>query len=120
MTLFDLVETLQTVIERAKHRPLYEVDQDDVSVPDMIRFLKDLLMERAKSDLLSVSELFERQRTRKAMICLFLAILEMVKLQAVAVVQKDAFSEISIRKHKGFEDFLAASDAVTAIEEGYS
>lgn len=120
VSLFDLVTTLQTVIERAKSRPLYEVDQEDVSVPDMILFLKSLLRDKQRSELISVTELFERQRSRKAMICLFLAILEMVKIQAIAVVQKDMFSDISIRKHKSFDEVLASEDAMAAIEEGYS
>lgn len=119
VTLFDLVKTLQTVIERAKTRPLYEVDQEDVSVPEMIAFLKNLLRSSDRKVLHSVTNLFERQRSRKAMICLFLAILEMVRMQAIAVVQKDAFSEISIRRHKGFDAFLASDDTMAAIEEEY-
>src|SRR6266478_6900463 len=39
VTLHDLVKTLQSVLERAKNRPVYEIDQEDVSVPDMIRYL---------------------------------------------------------------------------------
>ena len=38
--LFDLVKTLQTVLERAKNRPIYEVGKEDVSIPDMIRYLE--------------------------------------------------------------------------------
>jgi len=33
VSLFDLVKTFQSVLERAKHRPTYEVDSDEVSVP---------------------------------------------------------------------------------------
>ncbi|MCP5120621.1 MAG: hypothetical protein GY953_58250 [bacterium] len=79
-----------------------------------------MLRDRPRSELLSVTQLFERQKSRKAMICLFLAILEMVKIQAVALVQKDMFSEISIRRHKGFDQAMASEETMTAIEEGYS
>ncbi len=120
VTLFDLIKTLQEVLERARSRPLYQVNQDQVNVPDMILFLKSLLRDKSRREMISVRELFEKQESRAAMICLFLAILEMVKLQAIAVVQKDAFSEISIRKHKGFDQFVASGEAFTAIEEGYS
>ena len=34
------------------------------------------------------------------MVALFLAILEMVKIQAVVLTQKDAFGDIGIRRHK--------------------
>ncbi len=120
VTLFDLVQTLQAVLERAKFRPALEVEHEDVSVPDMMRFLANLLRACSAREMLSVGELFERQKSRKAMICLFLAILEMVKLQAVAVVQKDAFSDISIRKHKGFDEFASSDALITAVERQYS
>ena len=119
VTMFDLVKTLQAVIDRAKSRPLYDVDQEDVTVPQMIDFLKNLLRGAERSELISLTGLFERQRSRKAMICLFLAILEMVRMQAIAVVQKDSFSEISIRRHKGFDEFLANDESVAALDEEY-
>ncbi len=43
VTIFDLVKTFQGVLERAKSRPVYEIGKDDVSVPDMIRFLRHQL-----------------------------------------------------------------------------
>src|SRR5713226_892999 len=42
VTLFDLVKTFQGVLERAKNRPIYEVGKEDVSVPDMIRYLRSV------------------------------------------------------------------------------
>jgi segregation and condensation protein A len=118
--LFDLVKTLQSVIDRAKNRPLYEVDQEDVSVPDMMAFLRRVLQDREKSEMVPVRELFEHQKSRKAMICLFLAILEMVKVQAVAVVQSELFGEIAIRKYKGFNDYVASEEMAAAVEEEYN
>jgi segregation and condensation protein A len=72
-----------------------------------------------QSESLSVVELFERQRSRRAMVALFLAILEMVKLQAIMLSQKDAFGDIGIRRHKRFEEVFSSGDAMTAIEKGY-
>jgi len=120
VTLFDLVKTLQIVLERAKSRPVFEVDTDDVSVPDMIVHLKSLLRDRSHTETISVLELFERQRSRRAMICLFLAVLELVKLRALTLVQKEPFTDISLKKHKRFEEILASDEAIAAIEQGYS
>src|ERR1700729_3364458 len=36
VTLFDLVKTFQGVLERIKSRPTYEIDKEEVTVPDMI------------------------------------------------------------------------------------
>jgi segregation and condensation protein A len=117
VSLFDLVKTFQSVLERAKHRPVYEIDQEDVSVPDMIRYLRGVF--ENEKDALSARDLFERQRSRRAMICLFLAVLELVKLQALGLVQPDAFGEIGLKRLKGFEAAFASGETITAIEEGY-
>ena len=53
------------------------------------------------------------------MICLFLAILELVKRQAIQLTQKDAFGDIGIEGRDGMED--AFDPALwSAIEEEYS
>jgi segregation and condensation protein A len=119
VTLFDLVKTLQQVLERARSRPVYEVGDEDVSVPSMILHLKSELEQIPRGAAISVVELFERQRSRRAMIALLLAVLEMVKMQAIVLVQKDLFSDISIKKHKRFAEVFAAGETLAAIEEGY-
>ena len=119
VSLFDLVKTLETVLERARNRPLYEVDSEDVSVPDMILMLKNRLKDLPKSQVLSVTQLFESQKSRRAMICLFLALLEMVKQQAILLTQKDSFDDINIRRHTGFDDLQITSDEIAKIEEEY-
>jgi segregation and condensation protein A len=52
------------------------------------------------------------------MICLFLAILEMVKMQAIVLVQKDAFGEIALRAHKRFDEIFT-DEALAVIEKDY-
>lgn len=117
VTLFDLVKTLQTVIERAKQRPTYEITSDDVSVPDMIKYLRNVFTRERGS--VSARELFEGQRSRRAMICMFLAMLELVKIQALGLTQTELFGEIGLKKLKGFETAFVGSEALSAIEEGY-
>ena len=96
-------EDFQGVLERAKNRPVYEIGKEDVSVPDMIRYLRTIFENESRHGVLAARELFERQRSRRAMICLFLALLELVKLQAVGLTQTDAFGEIGLKRLKGFE-----------------
>src|ERR1041384_8403879 len=40
ITLFDLVKSFGELLERAKNRPVYEVESSDVTVSDMILYLK--------------------------------------------------------------------------------
>jgi segregation and condensation protein A len=119
VTIFDLVKTFQSVLERAKNRPSYQVDREDVSVPDMIRFLRHHLDRVRKQGAVSATTLFESQRSRRAMICLFLAILEMVKCQAVELTQGEAFGDIGLRRGAGFEESLAAPEDLAAVEQEY-
>jgi chromatin segregation and condensation protein Rec8/ScpA/Scc1 (kleisin family) len=51
------------------------------------------------------------------MICLFLAVLEMVKSQSVVILQPDLFGEIALAKGERFEEAEAQPPAT--IEEEY-
>jgi segregation and condensation protein A len=119
VSLFDLVKTFQQVLDRTKNRPVYAVDDDDVSVPEMMLRLKSLIEKLSPRESLSVAGLFERQRSRRAMVALFLAVLELVKMQAVALIQKDAFGDIAIRRHRRFLEVFGTPEAMAAIEKGY-
>jgi segregation and condensation protein A len=118
VTIFDLVKTFQTVLERAKNRPLYEVTKEDVSVPDMIRYLQNIFRDMRSGESLSAAELFERQKSRRAMICLFLAVLELVRRQTLALTQRDAFGDIGLKKHRAFDESL--DQALATAEQDYT
>lgn len=119
VTLYDLVKTLEGVLERAKNRPTYEVSGDDVSVPDMIEQLRAAFRAAPAAGQLRARELFERQRSRRAMICLFLAILEMVKRQALALAQDELFGEIVLARAEAFEAAFEETAELAAVEQEY-
>jgi segregation and condensation protein A len=118
VTIFDLVRTFQMVLERAKNRPAYEVASDDVSVTDMVQYLQQQL-ERSRKRPISAIQLFERQRSRRAMICLFLAILELVKEHAVELTQSDAFGDIDLVRGSRFEESQHSIHDLAAVEKEY-
>jgi segregation and condensation protein A len=118
VTIFDLVRTFQVVLERAKNRPTYEVDAEDVSVADMIQYL-DHQLERSRRQPISAMLLFERQRSRRAMICLFLAILELVRRQAMELAQSEAFGDIGLIRGPRFEESQQSVEVLAAVEKEY-
>jgi segregation and condensation protein A len=118
VSIFDLVRTFQSVLERAKSRPIYEVGKEDVSVPDMILFLRHQL-ETRRAEALSATRLFERQRSRRAIICLFLAILELVKRRDVELTQGEAFGDIGLRRGPGFGESRGLTEEYAAVEQEY-
>ena len=119
VTLFDLVKTFEQILERAKSRPLYEVNKEEVSVPDMIIFLKNTLLQLPAGKAVALVPLFEQQRSRRAMICLFLAVLEMVKQQAIRLTQSESFGEIQVKRDKGFDEMQVTEESILRIEEEY-
>jgi len=120
ITLFDLVKAFGELLERPRNRPVYEVETEDVSVSDMIQYLKQRFVEIGPEEPLFIMRVFEQQRSRRAMIALFLATLEMVKLQAVTVVQKDLFGEIALKRHRNFDTVFSSDQPIIAIEKDYA
>lgn len=121
VTLFDLVKTFETVLERIKSRPTYSLDRDDVSVPDMIEHLCGVFRDRRRGETLSATKLFESQRSRRAMVCLLLAILELVKRQALSLTQSEAFGDIDLKKNSDLDETMSAdSAALGEVEEEYN
>ena len=119
ITLFDLVKAFGELLERAKTRPVYEVESADVTVSDMIHYLREQFIEAGVDQPVFILRVFERQRSRRAMIALFLAVLEMVRMQAVVVVQKDLFGEIALQRHGNFDSVFASGEPIAAIEKDY-
>lgn len=119
ITLFDLVKAFGTLLERAKNRPVYEVESTEVTVSDMIRYLRGQFLEIAPDQPVFILRVFEQQRTRRAMVALFLAVLEMVRMQAVIVTQKDLFGEIALQRHDNFDRVFASDQPMAAIEKDY-
>jgi segregation and condensation protein A len=119
ITLFDLVKAFGEVLDRVKNRPIYEVEAADVTVADMIRYLKEKFLEAGPEQPVFILRILEQQRTRRAMIALFLAVLESVRMQAVIVTQKELFGEIALKRHSSFDAVFASDQPIAAIEKDY-
>jgi segregation and condensation protein A len=117
ITLFDLVKAFGELLDRAKNRPVYQVENEDVSVGQMIRYLKEQFSEPQQP--VFILRIIGRQRTRRAMITMFLAVLEMVRMQAVVVTQKDLFGEIALVRHSNFDAVFKSEEPIAAIEKDY-
>ena len=85
----------------------------------MIRYLRDQFLQVGPDQPVFIMRVFELQRTRRAMIALFLAVLEMVRMQAVVVTQKDLFGEIALKRHGSFDAVFATEQPMAAIEKDY-
>jgi len=87
-----------------------------ISVGERISEIAGLLSERLS---VLLSEVVENERSRLVIIVTFLAVLEMVRMQAVVVTQKDLFGEIALKRHHNFDDVFASEEPISAIEKDY-
>jgi segregation and condensation protein A len=100
----DLVRVFRDMLERARSRPVFNVEEDSVTVGQMIQFLARRLTMEDKP--VALRRLLSQSRSERALIAMFLALLELVRLQAVLLRQDQTFSEIFIKKHIGFDAVL--------------
>jgi segregation and condensation protein A len=108
--VIDLVKTFQQILDRARSRPILEVDEETVTVGQMINYLRRRLSLEDRP--LRLKQLLSNIESRQALVCMFLAMLELVRLQAVQLRQERMFGEILIRKHVGFEAIMNEQAAV--------
>jgi segregation and condensation protein A len=100
----DLVRVFREVIDRAKSRPVLDVSEDSVTVRQMIDFVRRRLMMEDRP--VGLSKLLANTRSVNAVVAMFLALLELVRLQAILLRQDRGFSEIYIKKHEQFEHVI--------------
>jgi segregation and condensation protein A len=97
----DLVRIFRDILDRARNRPILNVEEDTVTVGQMIRFLGRRLTMEDKP--VSLSRLLSHTHSQRALIATFLALLELVRVQAILLRQDRAFSDIFIKKHTAFD-----------------
>ncbi len=100
----DLVRVFHEILERARNRPMLNLTEDSVTVGQMIQFLTRRLTMEDKP--VALRRLLSHTRSEQALIALFLALLELVRLQAILLRQDRHFSEIFIKKNTGFDAVL--------------
>ena len=108
--VIDLVRTFQQVLERVRTRPMLQVDEETVSVSQMIVYLRRRLSLEDRP--IRLKQMLATVQSRQALVCLFLALLELVRLQAIQLRQEKLFGEILVRKHEHFEDVMKEQAAV--------
>jgi segregation and condensation protein A len=115
VTAFDLISVFREILERAKKRPQLEIRREEVTVAQMIEHVKEILM--ASSRPVPLDQLMAGYESRQALIALFLALLEMVRLHAILLRQKDLFASILVHRHKRFEEILSGAN-YEMLQEG--
>jgi segregation and condensation protein A len=108
--VIDLVKTFQQILDRARNRPILEVNEETVTVGQMIQYLHRRLAIESKP--IRLKQMLRNVPSRQALVCMFLAMLELVRLQAIQVRQDHVFGEVLVRKHAHFDEVMTEQAAV--------
>jgi segregation and condensation protein A len=118
VSLVDLVRVFQQVLDRRKEVSRIELQHEQFTVAQMIAQMRAQIL-ASETNTINLIQFFEACPSRHAMIVAFLAVLEMVKLQAVALAQDSQFGDIVVRKHQAFDTVFDEKGEIRAIDEEY-
>ncbi len=113
VSIYDLSQAFQMVLRRFQDRPQLEILAEDVSVADALRHLHRCLL--ASDQPLKVRELFAAAPSRRVLVTMFIALLELVRLQAVIIRQERMFGEILLRKDARFAQVMPAVEGLIPV-----
>jgi len=103
--IIDLARTFQKILDRAASKPMVQINEDAVTVGQMIEFVRRRLQIEDKP--VHLKRLLQNMNSRNALVCTFLALLELVRLQAILLRQDRVFSDIIIKKHAEFDRIMS-------------
>lgn len=89
------VEIMTRIDKKQKVEEVKKIEKDRFTVAEKIVAIKDAILIRKR---IKFSELFEEDQTKSELINIFLAVLELMKMQVIKTTQRDIFGEIEIYK----------------------
>jgi segregation and condensation protein A len=93
--LFDLVDALQTILNRNPGKKLLEIIPDNLTVRDRMNLILETL---EGQESIGFEALFEASCHRLVIIVTFLALLELIRLRTVRVYQAENFGPILVSR----------------------
>ena len=94
-TVFDLLTVFQQIVARHVDEIKMEIEREEVSLADMIKTLRRRIFEEKE---LSLLKFFEEMHSRTELVTAFIAVLEIVRTEAVKLLQSKTFGDIILRK----------------------
>ncbi|MFL6273760.1 MAG: segregation and condensation protein A [Blastocatellia bacterium] len=118
-TVFQLFEVFREVLNRQRALVEIEIEREQVTMAQKIAEIREAISEQAE---ISARHMFERARSRREMVLIFLAILEMVKELIIGLKQAETFGDILITKREPIAENttgeeISSQESVGRIEE---
>ena len=110
VSIFDLISALNQALDRVPREELNEIFAEQFTVSEKV----DYLLEATKNGKpLTLGRLFRGMRSRQEIVCTFLAVLELIKLNRLSARQDNHFDEIVIEQVEGGEPEPVLQEDVT-------
>lgn len=94
-TLFQLFEVFKEVMDRRRAISEIEIARDEMTMAEKLAEIRLMLNDSTE---VSARKLFERAASRREMVLIFLAVLELVKELTIRLTQSETFGDIVIMK----------------------
>lgn len=111
----DLVRVFQDILQRLRERPVHTINEDSVTVAQMIDYVKRRLLMDDRP--MSLRRMLGNATSERALICTFLAMLELVRLQAIVLRQADVLGDILVKKADAFDQVM---NETAQVRDDYS
>lgn len=96
-TVFQLFEVFREVLNRQRAITEIEIARDEMTMAEKITEIKLML---GDADEVSARALFERAHTKRELVLIFLAVLELVKELEIRLAQSEMFGDIIITRRE--------------------
>lgn len=94
-SVFDLLTVFQKIAARHVDEIKLEIQREEISLADMIKNLRSRIFQIGEVNLL---DFFEEMHSRRELVTAFIAVLEIVRTEAVKLLQTKTFGDIILRK----------------------
>ncbi len=112
-SIFDLISSLNEVLGRVQEEDLQEIFAEEYTVAQKVTYIIENLKIAKR---LSITDLFSGMNSRQEIVCTFLAMLELIKLNRIAAVQDMRFGQIMVEPRQPDESHPEESDAELDLE----
>lgn len=118
-SIFDLISALNVALGRIKEESLQEIFAEEFTVSQKVTYIVETIRSTKR---LCLTDLFSGMKSRQEIVCTFLAVLELIKLNRIAAIQHAHFGDIIVTERKdgdepGFHPAEAAEEDLFGDQE---
>ncbi|MFL2859257.1 MAG: segregation and condensation protein A [Pontiellaceae bacterium] len=111
-SVFDLITALNDALENIGEENIQEIFAEEYTVSQKVNYITETLRITKR---LSISDLFNGMLSRQEIVCTFLAVLELMKINKIKTIQNESFGAIMIESSKN--DLIVENTIANESEE---